>query len=111
MTRNKYIFFFTDFGLFHPYQNLIEDESKKGNQTLNRENIRPEVIANTGATDYCNTPNKYDHDNMYPKEKHPGSAMKITVEETMTPCKLHVATPPMPHTTNKELKTLLSTKI
>lgn len=35
---------------------------------------------------------------------------KIT-EEKMTPCKHHVATPPMPHSTNKEFKTLLSTKI
>lgn len=72
---------------------LQESSSGAANKTPDRENINPDLVAYAVR----NSTNKYQN----PKYSSTG--------DKMTPCKLHIATPPM--TGNREMKTLLSQKI
>jgi len=80
----------------------------------NRENINPdssELIANAVKKSMPHTPNQLVVAQSRNSAGVIGNPKKTIVYESMTPCKYHVATPPMPLSTNSELKTLLSTKI
>lgn len=71
---------------------LQESNSGSANKTPDRENMNPDLVAFAVK----NSNNKYQNP-------------KYSTGDKMTPCKHHVATPPM--TGHREMKTLLTQKI